>query len=152
MSKIYKHILYVNDLEEDSNDIIIKKVKELVVTGEKSKLTVLNIVLDDIITGGYEIMPVYNNIEKESSLSEHQEKLNKIIKDYNLQVDDTEVISALSTSAGIIDYAKENNVNLIVVGLRERKGFFEYLLGSTAKSILSDAPCDILSVFIPHTD
>ncbi len=152
MSKVYKHILYVNDLEEDSNDIIIKKVKTLVETGVRSKLTVLNIVLEDVITGGYEIMPIYNYSDKEANLKSHQERLQKIIDEHELKADDTEVISALSTSAGIVDYAKESDVDLIVVGLRERKSFFEYLLGSTAKSILSVAPCDILSVFIPHPD
>ncbi len=47
----------------------------------------------------------------------------------------------------IIRYAREHDVDLIVIGSHGRHGL-DRLLGSTARSILNDAPCDVLAVRI----
>lgn len=47
----------------------------------------------------------------------------------------------------IVRYAREHDVDLIVIGSHGRHGL-DRLLGSTARSILNDAPCDVLAVRI----
>lgn len=51
--------------------------------------------------------------------------------------------SAVST---ILDYAEEQNINLIAVGTRGRSGIKKMLLGSVASGLVSYAACPVLVV------
>jgi nucleotide-binding universal stress UspA family protein len=51
--------------------------------------------------------------------------------------------SAVST---ILDYAEEQNINLIVVGTRGRSGIKKMLLGSVASGLVTYAACPVLVV------
>ncbi|MFL6460990.1 MAG: universal stress protein, partial [Nitrososphaeraceae archaeon] len=46
----------------------------------------------------------------------------------------------------ILEYAKEKNIDLIVVGTRGRSGFKRLLLGSVASSVVSYAHCPAMVV------
>jgi nucleotide-binding universal stress UspA family protein len=48
------------------------------------------------------------------------------------------------------DYVVHNSADLIVVGTHGRSAVFDILLGSIAKRILSDVPCDILVIREPR--
>ena len=52
----------------------------------------------------------------------------------------------LKVSSLIIDYAENENVNLIVVGNRGRHGFKRLLLGSVASDIVTYSHCPVLVV------
>jgi nucleotide-binding universal stress UspA family protein len=54
--------------------------------------------------------------------------------------------SSSSCAAAIIDYAKRNNVDLIVIGTKGMTGLKHFLLGSVANSIISHAHCPVLAV------
>jgi len=47
----------------------------------------------------------------------------------------------------IVRFAREQAVDLIIIGSHGRHGL-DRLLGSTARSILNDAPCDVLAIRI----
>lgn len=49
--------------------------------------------------------------------------------------------SAVST---MLDYAEEQNINLIVVGTRGRSGIKKMLLGSVASGLVTYAACPVL--------
>jgi nucleotide-binding universal stress UspA family protein len=49
-------------------------------------------------------------------------------------------------AAEIVNYAKEQNVDLIVVGTQGKKGIERLLLGSVAETIIRSAPCRVLVV------
>ena len=51
----------------------------------------------------------------------------------------TEIISSKDISGGILDFAKENNIDLIVIGTRGRSGFKRLLLGSVASQVVTYA-------------
>ena len=51
--------------------------------------------------------------------------------------------SAVST---MLDYAEEQNINLIVVGTRGRSGIKKMLLGSTASELVTYAACPVIVV------
>lgn len=50
------------------------------------------------------------------------------------------------SAADIIDYAENNNVNLIVVGAKGRRGFKRLLLGSVASGVVTYAHCPVIVV------
>jgi hypothetical protein len=45
-----------------------------------------------------------------------------------------------------LEYAEENNIDLIVVGTRGRSGFKKLLLGSIASSVVTCAHCPVMVV------
>ncbi len=46
----------------------------------------------------------------------------------------------------IIDYARENSIDLIVIGTHGRSGLMHILMGSVAERIVRKAPCPVLTV------
>ena len=51
-----------------------------------------------------------------------------------------------STSAAIVNYAEQNDIDIIVMGTRGRSGFKKMLLGSTALGVLTYAHCPVMIV------
>jgi nucleotide-binding universal stress UspA family protein len=47
---------------------------------------------------------------------------------------------------GIVDYAKANGIDLLVLGTRGKTNIRDVLLGSTAEKVLREAPCSVLAV------
>ena len=57
-----------------------------------------------------------------------------------------EYVRGLSPSEDLSRTAKEENADLIVIGLRRRTATGKFLLGSNAQEILLDADCPVLAV------
>ncbi|PID66414.1 MAG: universal stress protein [Gammaproteobacteria bacterium] len=144
----YQHILFVTDLNQDSS-IVVNKTKQLLKDNPDARLSVIHVVLDNIIAGGYEIMPLFNYADDKEHLEENAKQLKQFIQDNALHADEIEVVPALSTAAGIADYADEHHVDLITIGLHKKTGLLNSLLGNTATAVLNNANCDVLSVLIP---
>ena len=51
------------------------------------------------------------------------------------------------TKIELLDFAEQNDIDLIVVGSHSRHGL-EHLLGSTARAVVNSAKCDVLAVRI----
>ena len=58
----------------------------------------------------------------------------------------TDIISSKDISGGILDFAEENNIDLIVIGTRGRSGFKRLLLGSVASHVVTYAHCPVLVI------
>jgi nucleotide-binding universal stress UspA family protein len=56
------------------------------------------------------------------------------------------IISSTTIAAEIVDYAQQQNVDLIVTGTKGRSGFKRLLLGSTASGVVTYAHCPVLVV------
>ncbi len=145
----YQHILFVTDLNSDST-IVADKTKQLLKDNPNARLSVIHVVLDNIIAGGYEIMPLFNYADEKENLEENAKSLKTFIQETELNADEVEVVPALSTAGGIADYADEHNVDLIIIGLHKKTGLLNTLLGNTATAVLNNANCDVLSVVIPE--
>ena len=63
-----------------------------------------------------------------------------------VKVDKAIIVAPSSSAAAIIDYAKKNNVDLIVVGTKGMTGLKHFLLGSVANNIIRHAHCPVLAV------
>jgi len=57
------------------------------------------------------------------------------------------IVSTGSTKQIVADYAREHEIDLIIIGARKQYGA-DLLLGSTADGIVGSAPCDVL---VAHT-
>lgn len=145
----YQHILFVTDLNKDS-DIVAAKARQSLKDNPSAKLSVIHVVLDNIIAGGYEIMPLFNYADDKENLQENAKQLKEFLQNSELDADETEVVPALSTAGGIADYADEHEVDLIIIGLHKKTGLLNSLLGNTATAVLNNANCDVLSVIIPE--
>ncbi|UCC74496.1 MAG: universal stress protein [Gemmatimonadota bacterium] len=55
-------------------------------------------------------------------------------------------IRAISAAGAILDYAAENEIDLVVMGTHGRRGLRRLLLGSVAEEVVRLAPCPVLTV------
>ena len=78
-----------------------------------------------------------NEILSEAELVGDKEKV---------RIDKAIIVAPSSCAAAIIDYAKKNNVDLIVVGTKGMTGLKHFLLGSVANNIIRHAHCPVLAV------
>jgi nucleotide-binding universal stress UspA family protein len=56
------------------------------------------------------------------------------------------VVTSPSPARSILMYAKDNPVDLIIVGTHGRSGLAHFLLGSVAEHVVRMAPCPVLTV------
>lgn len=52
----------------------------------------------------------------------------------------------LSVAEDIVRYARDNQIDEVVIGLRRRSQLGKLLFGSTSRQVILDAPCPVLSV------
>ena len=70
----------------------------------------------------------------------------KINMDNNIQLQPDVVVTATSIVSAIVEYAKNKDVDLIVIGTRGRSGFKKLLLGSVASGVVTNAACPVMVV------
>lgn len=139
----YKHVLFVTDLREDC-DVVLERAKYILKMSDGSRLSLLHIVEETVLTAGYEIVPIVP-ADNESELTLHaKQQIRALLASHHLEAS-IHVDSALSTRRGILDYVKKNQPDLLVIGRHKRTGLSS-LLGSTADDILPSVPCDVLVV------
>jgi len=73
-----------------------------------------------------------------------QRRLNRLVADANIKADAIRVVAGIPKIA-IVNEAKTCQADLIIIGRRGLSGL-QRLLGSTADSVLHDAPCDVLAI------
>jgi nucleotide-binding universal stress UspA family protein len=56
------------------------------------------------------------------------------------------VVTSASPAAAILQYARDNRIDLILAGTQGRTGVARFLLGSVAEQIVRSAPCPVLTV------
>jgi nucleotide-binding universal stress UspA family protein len=82
-------------------------------------------------------------------LEEHaQEQLKTATEEHgraNFTIKSTQV-RAISAAGAILDYATENEIDLVVMGTHGRRGLRRLLLGSVAEEVVRLAPCPVLTV------
>jgi universal stress protein A len=62
------------------------------------------------------------------------------------------ILTSMSTASAIVDYAKEERVDLIIVGTHGRGAVAHLLLGSVAERVVRGAPCPVLVVRSPERE
>jgi len=57
---------------------------------------------------------------------------------------ETEIIQARDVGPAIIEVARQNNVELIVMGMNYKKRFGSFTMGNAVPHVLEEAPCRVL--------
>ena len=57
-----------------------------------------------------------------------------------------EIIGAKSVPKGIIDYARESGVDVIVIGTKGLTGVGKFLMGSVASAVIDHAHCPVFAI------
>ncbi|HVQ16476.1 MAG TPA: universal stress protein [Vicinamibacterales bacterium] len=60
------------------------------------------------------------------------------------------VLTASAPAFAIVDYATDNDIDLIVMGTHGRKGLQRVVLGSVAEKVVRMAPCPVLTIHHPE--
>ena len=128
-----------SDESMDAADQAISLSKEY-----NAELYALHVIRADVdLFGPHETSEFMTNMRNEG-----EKYLNKVqlkANEKNIQIK-TEIVSSMNISGGILDYAEENNFDLIVIGTKGRSGFKRLLLGSVASHVITYTHCPVLVV------
>lgn len=138
----YRRILLALDLREQS-ELVARRAAELArATG--ATLTLLHVVeFIPVDPAGEALLPPPVNLEEELVASARQ-RLETLAGDTGI-TDAARRIEIGTIKHEILRVAQELDADLIMLGSYERHGL-ALLLGTTEKSVLNSAPCDVLAV------
>lgn len=83
------------------------------------------------------------------TIQQAEQKLDQVRREFatmGLACDTHVVVSVLSVGEEIVQFAKRNSIDLIVIGVRRRSKVGKLLFGSNAQVIILTAPCPVLTV------
>jgi len=140
----YRHILLAVDFSPFSERAAQRACKLAEQYG--AQLDVLTVV-EDLVAYNDEFSPVDNDllINEEAIMTNAEVHLNNLSK--RLGFSDDVLLEAQwgNPKWSIISWAREKEVDLIVIGTHGRRGLSR-LLGSVSTSVMHQAPCDVLVV------
>ena len=138
----YKHILLAVDFSR-STDTVTEQALTICRTLD-ARLSLVHIVEFVQFDFSSELtMPQEPELDQEL-LDLADKRLGELADKYGVE-DCQRFVSQGSTKREILRIAKEQKVDLIVIGSHGREGI-QLLLGSTANAVLHGAPCDVLAV------
>jgi nucleotide-binding universal stress UspA family protein len=73
-------------------------------------------------------------------------EITKIAEMRRLRIKTDAIDSPMSVVAALVNYADQEEADLIVIGTRGRSGIGKMLLGSVASGVVTYAPCPVLVV------
>ncbi len=145
----YKHILVTTDFSEDSLkafDIAAYEAKMA-----DSKITLLSVVADWDVPPAF-MMDIANPESITKYRNELRDKAEEELKEYakdlfhGQKVETKAILSDKPTAEEIVSFAKDNDVNLIVLATHGRGSVGRFFLGSVAQKVLQNTPCPVLVV------
>lgn len=143
----YNHILVGLDLSQESQQVV-EHVNHLL-EGKKPKISLVHVQEPLSLAYGGDIPMDLSEIQRQMEV----QAMNRL-KDFKAQLAPFEVechVIIGQPSHEMHRFAKENNVDLIVVGSYGRHGL-ALIFGSTANGVLHGASCDVLAVRIQEED
>lgn len=90
--------------------------------------------------------------EKTEDIDKTREKLafaRKYLQEKEVSCEVRELVRGVSPGEDLVDFAEENNADLIFVGVEKKSRTQKILLGSNAQYIILKAPCPVVSVNQP---
>ena len=143
----YQKILVAVDLSSES-DVVLQKAQLIANPDADIFLVYVQEPMDNVYVGIVPQSAAFSGLgDLEAQLGEElKEKLTILGANFSVPSDHLHILNG-SPAHEIHRFAKDNDIQLIVIGTHGQKGL-QLLLGSTANSVLHGAGCDVLSVRI----
>ena len=74
------------------------------------------------------------------------ERLKTPFKSEDIPCETQATVSYQSPGEDLVNYAKDNNIDEIIIGIRRRSKVGKLVFGSTAQYVILEAPCPVLTV------
>ena len=142
----YHHVLLAVDFQPGVEDVC-QRAREMTRAGS-SRLSVIHVIEPMVMTPPYEGMSPLPVEFEQQMLQSARDSLQQLLDRVGL-ADAQWTVEVGAIKWTIVGYAKEQQVDLIVIGSHSRHGL-ERLLGSTANGVLHAAPCDVLAVHMEN--
>ena len=143
----YQKILVAIDLSSES-DVVLEKALLIAEPNAEIHLVYIQEPMDNVYVGIVPQSAAFSGLgDLEAQLgAELKQKLTALGENFNVPSDQRHILNG-SPAHEIHRFARENAIQLIVIGTHGQKGL-QLLLGSTANAVLHGAGCDVLSVRI----
>lgn len=140
-----KKILFPTDFSEGAMSALPYAVEMAKAYG--AKLYLLHVIYDIATASGLHVP--HTSVDK--MYSEMQETAQKELERFGLRQREGLNNVEYSIKRGvpyeeILKFAKDNGIDLIVIGTHGRKGLDRVLFGSTAERVVRNSPCPVLTV------
>jgi len=153
INKIFSKILVAIDGSQPSIDAANYAI-EIAKKNNNSQLialTVLDISTPRRLSSSFITAPTYGLKELEEQRKQAEKWLESISKkveeiEKNIHYKAEIIEGSISVEGTIVDYAENENIDLIVIGTRGRSGFKRMLLGSVASKVVTYATCPVLVI------
>ena len=143
----YKHLLIGLDLSPESQQVV-DRVKQLFADREV-KISICHILEPLAFTYGGDIPVDLSDVQVQLE-EQARQRLATLAEQLNVSEEDQHIVLGQPANE-MRRMAKEENVDLIIVGSHGRHGL-ALIFGSTSNSVLHGAPCDVLAVRINEED
>jgi universal stress protein A len=114
----------------------------------QAKLHLLHVLVNWIPDGDFPVNPQFY-VEMEQSARKQLDRLLTTQERDKYQAR-LELVNGMSEFVEIIRYAREQNIDLLVLGTHGRGPIAHMLLGSVAEKVVRKAPCPVLTVRHPE--
>lgn len=74
------------------------------------------------------------------------ERATKEVEEEGLRCEGHLVISTLGPGPYIVEFAKEQGIDVIFIGIRMKSRVGKFLIGSTARHVILESPCPVVSI------
>jgi len=74
------------------------------------------------------------------------EKLKLSFKNDNINCETYTMVSLLTPGENLVEFAKENGIDEIVIGVKKRSKVAKLVFGSNARYVILNAPCPVVTV------
>jgi len=140
-------VLFTVDSTQESEDTVKKALKLLKFKDKEIHLLTVYEMPDYIFLEGKLDNNWVGDIEKQQYKSAQLilDKFEKFFNDTDINVQYKKVLKG-TPSQEIIKYTSENNIDLVVTGMRKRKYLSRFILGSVSKRVIENVNSDCLVV------
>lgn len=167
-TEVNKVINEKNDLIHDQQSTVKKILMAIDKSGYKDKVTVYSVILAKALGAdvtaihvldksslGFvgDLLSYYRGGKTEAyedALKKRAEELlseaEVLGKKEGVRMNSEVLVHSHSIAEGIIDYAKRNDIDLIVVGTKGLTGIEKFLIGSVASNVIAHAHCPVMAI------
>ena len=146
-----KNVLVATDFSEPSA-VALDYGRDLA-RSYSATLHVIHVIENRLALHGPEIGFAYAEIERNIEAGVRRDlEAALTADDYQMLNARTVILRASNVSHSITEYAKDNAIDLIVVGTHGRGAIQRFLIGSVAERVVRTAPCPVLTVRTDERD